>query len=169
MQQVLLTSKTKSLIAAYDFGRTSGGTVGIWQQDPTGSLIGTSAIHDYGGAPNTNGLDVTAAVLQKIRYNSNVAGEFTYTLAGALNNSDVLVELFFYSPNSVETDYRMNVQSQGINVLTNYDIQLSAGGQNKGDMRSFISKANSSGFVALRFMNVNIQTKVSGVKLWQIL
>ena len=166
-QQLLLSLKPPTFLAAYDFGRTSGGTVGIWQQDPTASLTGTSATYDYGGTPNTNGLDVTAAVLQKIRYNSNAAGEFTYTFPGFVNNSYALLEIFFYSPTTTETDFRQHVFIQSVQVLTNYDIQASVGA-NKGDMRSFIAQANSSGFVPVRFVNANVQTKVSGIKLYQL-
>lgn len=164
---ILKPSEVGTLVAAIDCGRTSGGTVGIWQEEGS-FLTGNSGsnVHDYGGTPNTNGFSVTPEVLRKVRFN-NAVGFFRYTIP-VISGSQVRVELFFYTA-AVETNYFFDIVIEGTIVADNYNIQseFAAG---LGGMKSFTVTENGDGnlLVMISFQFGGTQSKLSGLKVFQL-
>ena len=126
----------------------SGGTVAA----PTGSAIDTSAVTNP--APQ--------AVYQTERY-----GTFTYTFGGLTTGTSYkvrlhLVEYYWNSANA----RKFNVTINGSLVLSNYDVFVAAGGQNKAICPEFMSTPNGSGQIVIAYTPGTVdQPKSSGIEI----
>ena len=122
-----------------------------------GSTINHANTIDLSGATNP----APMAVYQTAR-----TGNFTYTIPGFNPGSTQVVRLhfaetFFSTAGSRTFDVSIN----GTQVLTNFDIFVAAGGQNKGVIEQFTTNANSSGQYVIQFTSVVNNSLVSGIEV----
>jgi hypothetical protein len=126
----------------------SGGTVA----SPSGASINTMGVTNP--APQ--------AVYQTERY-----GTFTYTFGSLTTGTAYKVRLHFaeYYWNSANAR-KFNVTINGTQVLTNYDIFVAAGGQNKAIIPEFTTTPNGSGQIIIAYTVGTVdQPKSSGIEI----
>ena len=100
------------------------------------------------------------AVYQNQRY-----GNFTYTLPGFTSGTTYLVRLHmseFYWTAAGKREF--NVLINGTQVLTNFDIYATAGGEFKAVVEQFNAVANSSGNIVIQFVSVIDNAAISGIE-----
>jgi len=100
------------------------------------------------------------AVYQNQRY-----GNFTYTLPGFTSGTTYLVRLHmseFYWTAAGKREF--NVLINGTQVLTNFDIYATAGGEFKAVVEQFNAVANSSGDIVIQFVSVIDNAAISGIE-----
>ena len=131
-----------SYVADTDF---SGGTA-----SSTTAAINTSNVSNP--APQ--------AVYQTQRY-----GNFTYTIPGFTSGSTYTVRLQFAEIYWTAAGQRQfNVIINGNQMLTNFDIFATSGGENIAIAKSFTTTANSSGQIVIQFTNgAADNAKISGI------
>jgi hypothetical protein len=101
------------------------------------------------------------AVYQSERY-----GDFSYTMTDLMPGATYTVRLHFAEIYWTASGKRLfNVQINGAQVLTNFDVYARAGGKNKAVVRQFTPTADSSGQITIRFISVVNFAKVSGIEL----
>jgi beta-glucosidase len=102
-----------------------------------------------------------AAVYQTARI-----GDFTYTIGGFTAATSYLVRLHFcetYWTAAGEREF--NVSINGTQVLTNFDIFATAGGQNIANIQQFTMAADSGGRFVIQFASVTDNSLVSGMEI----
>ncbi len=124
-----------------------GGATGSWVADEffsggtatsTGAAINTSLI------PNPAPLAV---------YQTNRYGTFTYTIPGFTANASYIVDLHFAETYWTAPGSRLfNVLINGKQVLKNYDIFASAGGEFIATVQSFSATADATGTITVQFV-----------------
>jgi hypothetical protein len=97
---------------------------------------------------------------------SGVGAPFSYTITGLAAGSSHTVRLhfaetFFSSPGS----RTFNVSINGTQVLTNFDIYATAGGQNIANIQQFTVNADSNGQIVITFTSVVNNALVSGIEI----
>jgi hypothetical protein len=124
-----------------------GGVVENWVADEDfsgGTATSTSA------AVNTS--HVANPAPQAV-YQTNRFGNFTYTIPGFTAGARYIVDLHFAETFWTAPGQRLfNVLINGIQVLTNYDIFASAGGEFIATVESFAVTADSTGTITLQFV-----------------
>jgi hypothetical protein len=136
------TAASGSYLADEDF---SGGATAY-----TGTTVSTTGVTNP--APE--------AVYQHQRY-----GNFTYTLPGFTSGTTYLVRLHmseFYWTAAGKREF--NVLINGTQVLTDFDIFASAGGEFKAVVEQFNAVANSSGDIVIQFVSVVDNAAISGIE-----
>ena len=135
-----------SWVADEDF---SGGSLGS-----TTSTINTSNVTNATAAPQ--------AVYQSDRY-----GSFTYTIPGFTANGAYIVDLHFAELYSTAAGQReFNVLLNGTQVLTNFDIYATAGGQNIANVQPFLTNADSTGTITLQFVTGPVGVpQINGIEI----
>jgi Malectin domain len=138
------------------------GSVGPYAQDTDfsgGSAYTITTPVDTSGVSNPPPEEV---------YQSARVGNFTYTLPNLTPGGQYTVRLDFtewwtFSPGSEE-----NVSINGTPVLTNFDIFVAAGAENKAVNETFSATANSSGQIVINFAGIYSYTTavVSGIDLY---
>ncbi len=136
-------------------------SVGPYSQDTDfsgGSAYTIPARADTSGVTNPPPAEV---------YQSARVGNFSYTLPNLTPGGQYTVRLDFtewwtFSPGSEE-----NVSINGTPVLTNFDIYVAAGAENKAVNETFSATANSSGQIVINFAGIDSDTTVvSGIDLY---
>lgn len=61
----------------------------------------------------------------------------------------------------------VSITINGTNVLSNFDIYASAGGQNKAVVREFTATSNSSGQIVVQFTTVTDNASISGMEIFK--
>jgi hypothetical protein len=104
------------------------------------------------------------AVYQTERY-----GDFTYTIANLTAGASYLVDLHFAEIYWTAAGKReFNVLINGTQVLTNFDVFATAGGENIAIMKSFPATASTSGTITVQFTTGAADLpKVSGIEIAQ--
>ena len=124
-----------------------GEAVGAWEADEDfsgGTATSTSA------AINTS--HVANPAPQAV-YQTNRFGNFTYTIPGFTAGANYIVDLHFAETFWTAPGQRLfNVLINGKQVLTNYDIFASAGGEFIATVESFAVTADSTGTITLQFV-----------------
>ena len=124
-----------------------GEAVGPWEADEDfsgGTATSTSA------AINTS--HVANPAPQAV-YQTNRFGNFTYTIPGFTAGAHYIVDLHFAETFWTSPGQRLfNVLINGKQVLTNYDIFASAGGEFIATVESFAVTADSTGTITLQFV-----------------
>jgi fibronectin type 3 domain-containing protein len=138
-----------------------GGAVSPWIADTDFS----------GGAASqsSNPINVTGvtnpapgAVYQSSRYGSS-----TYTIGGLSAGASYTVRLHFAETfHNAAGQRTFNVLINGSQVLTNFDIYATAGGQNKATVQQFTATANSSGQIAIQFVTVVDNAQINGIEVY---
>jgi beta-galactosidase len=99
-------------------------------------------------------------------YQTARVGNFTYTIPGFAPGSSQTVRLHFAETFFTSSGSRtFNVSINGTQVLTNFDIFVAAGGQNKAVIEQFNQAANSSGQYVIQFTSVVNQSLISGIEI----
>ena len=100
-------------------------------------------------------------------YQNERYGTFTYTIGGLTANDGYLVRLHESENYWTGTGQRQfNVVANGTQVLTNFDIYASAGGQYKALVVEFYVNADSNGKISLQFQSgAADQPKVDGIEI----
>ena len=161
----LATSKANTVSSGPVDIDAGGSASGSWVADE--DVSGGTAL-TYTNAVSTSSLSGTvppAAVLQSQRYGNS--SSFTYTIPGFTSGSSHTVTLYFVENFVTATGQReFNVLINGSQVLTNFDVFATAGGQFNAIQRSFTTTANSSGQVVIQFNPGAIQNPmVSGIAI----
>ncbi len=135
-----------------------GATVGAYAADSGftgGTAASTSAAIGTSAAVNP----ASEAVYQSERY-----GDFTYTLRNLLPGATYTVGLDFAEIYWTSPGQRVfNVQINGTQVLTNFDIIAATGAQNTAIDKTFTATADSYGDITINFISVVNYAKVSGI------
>jgi hypothetical protein len=99
-------------------------------------------------------------------YQSNRYGNFTYTIPGLTANASYAVRLHFAEEYWTAAGKRVfNVSLNGTQVLTNFDIFATAGGEYKAVVEQFSATASSSGAITLQFTTVTDNAQVNGIEI----
>jgi Malectin domain/PQQ-like domain len=109
-----------------------------------------------------------AAVYQSARVTTAVGPgtTFTYTIGGFTANSSHTVRLHFCETFWTAAGKRLfNVSINGTQVLTNFDIFATAGGQNIANIQQFTEAADSTGTYTLVFTSNTDKALISGIEI----
>ncbi len=99
-------------------------------------------------------------------YQHNRYGNFTYTIPGLTAGASYTVRLDFAEDYWTAAGSRtFNVLINGTQVLTNFDIFATAGGEFKAVAESFTATASSAGAVTIQFVTVKDNAQVNGIEV----
>ncbi|HVJ51622.1 MAG TPA: beta-1,3-glucanase family protein [Aliidongia sp.] len=117
------------------------------------------------GAPITVAGIVDAA--PQAVYQTERAGTFTYTVPGLTAGASYSLRLHFAEFYWTKPGQRVfNVNINGTQVLSNFDIVAAAGGPNIALIKPFTATASSAGQIVVKFTNGSAdQPKVSGIEV----
>jgi len=103
------------------------------------------------------------AVYQNVRY-----GNFSYTIPTYSPNTNYTVRLDFSEPYWNSAGQReFNVSINGAQVLNNFDVYQTAGGENKAVSETFNTTTDSNGLIKIQFNTVVDNAMVSGIQISQ--
>jgi hypothetical protein len=129
------------------------------------------ADEDYSGgatADTTNAISTTGVsnpAPQSV-YQHNRYGNFTYTIPGLTAGASYTVQLDFAEEYWTGAGDRLfNVLINGTQVLTNFDIFATAGGEYIAVDEPFTATASSSGAVTIQFVSVKDNAQVNGIQV----
>jgi hypothetical protein len=129
------------------------------------------ADEDYAGgatAAVTNAITTTGITnpAPQSVYQHNRYGNFTYTIPSLTAGASYTVRLDFAEEYWTAAGSRtFNVLINGTQVLTNFDIFATAGGEFKAVAESFTATASSSGAVTIGFVTVKDNAQVNGIEI----
>ncbi len=129
------------------------------------------ADEDYTGgatADTTNAITTTGVTnpAPQSVYQHNRYGNFTYTIPGLTAGASYTVRLHFAEEYWTTAGSRtFNVVINGTQVLTNFDIFATAGGEFKAVAESFTATASSAGAVTIGFVSVKDNAQVNGIEI----
>jgi hypothetical protein len=109
-----------------------------------------------------------AAVYQTARVTATAGAgtTFSYTIGGFTANSSHTVRLHFAETFHTTAGSRVfNVSINGTQVLTNFDIFATAGGENIANIQQFTENANASGQYVLVFTTDTDKALISGIEI----
>jgi hypothetical protein len=130
-----------------------------------------AADEDYTGgatAAVTNAISTTGVTnpAPQSVYQHNRYGNFTYTIPGLTAGASYNVRLDFAEEYWDAAGSRtFNVLINGNQVLTNFDIFATAGGEYKAVAESFTATANSAGAITIQFVTVKDNAQVNGIEV----
>jgi beta-galactosidase len=100
-------------------------------------------------------------------YQHNRYGNFTYTIPGLTAGASYTVRLHFAEEYWTTAGSRtFNVLINGTQVLTNFDIFATAGGEYIGVIEPFTATASSTGTVTIQFVTVKDNAQVNGIEIY---
>jgi hypothetical protein len=150
-------------------GTTGTGTVDISAGGPAAAPF--AADEDYTGgatAAVTNAISTTGITnpAPQSVYQHNRYGNFTYTIPGLTPGASYTVRLDFAEEYWTTAGSRtFNVLINGTQVLTNFDIYATAGGEYKAVAESFTATASSAGAITIQFVTVKDNAQVNGIEI----
>ncbi|HVU67311.1 MAG TPA: malectin domain-containing carbohydrate-binding protein, partial [Ktedonobacteraceae bacterium] len=99
-------------------------------------------------------------------YQSNRYGNFTYTIPGLTASGAYTVRLHFAEEYWTATGKRIfNVSINGSQVLSNFDIFATAGGEYKAVVEQFSVTASGSGTITIQFTTVVDNAQINGIEV----
>ena len=99
-------------------------------------------------------------------YQHNRYGNFTYTIPGLTAGASYTVQLDFAEEYWTTAGSRtFNTLINGTQVLTNFDIFATAGGEFKAVDESFTATASSAGAITIQFVSVKDNAQVNGIQV----
>jgi len=152
------TTALGTQLLAIDVGSTTTVTPFVADEDFTG---GTTSTHD-----NTiNTSEVTDPAPAAV-YQTDRVGNFSYTIGGFTAGMNYVVRLHFCETYFTAAGSRtFNVSINGTQVLTDFDIFATAGGQNIANIQQFTEAANSSGQFVIVFTSVVNNSFLAGIEI----
>ena len=145
------------LVTAIDAG---GGAAGSFIAD-TDVTSGAA----YSNTDPINTSNVTNPAPQAV-YDSELFGNFTYTIPGLTAGDSYTVRLHFAEIYWTSAGPRFfNVLINGTQVLTNFDIFAAAGGKDIAIVEQFTAVADSTGKITIQFVTVKDNAKLSGLEI----
>jgi hypothetical protein len=134
----------------------------------TGSF---SADTDFsGGGTSTTGNTVDTSKVSnpapEAVYQSSRLGNFSYTIPNLTANASYTVRLHFaetYWTAAGKREFNVSISNQ--QVLTNFDIFATAGGENIAVVEQFAGTADANGNITIRFTSVVDQAQVNGIEV----
>ena len=100
-------------------------------------------------------------------YQHNRYGNFTYTIPGLTAGASYTVRLHFAEEYWTTAGSRtFNVLINGTQVLTNFDIFATAGGEYIAVIEPFTATASSTGTVTIQFVTVKDNAQVNGIEIY---
>ena len=140
---------------------SAGGTAtGTWaaDEDFTGGAASATT-----NAISTTG--VTSPAPQSV-YQHNRYGNFTYSIPGSVPGATYTIRLHFAEEYWTTAGSRtFNVLIDGTQVLTNFDIFATAGGEYKAVVEQFNEVAPSNGVFTIQFATVKDNAQVNGIEI----
>ncbi|HEY6790564.1 MAG TPA: putative Ig domain-containing protein, partial [Trebonia sp.] len=160
------------LLAATAFSAGTAVAAGGVQIDAGGAAAAPFvADEDFAGgtaASTTHAITttgVTSPAPQAV-YQSNRYGNFTYTVPGLTAGASYTVRLHFAEEYWTTAGSRtFNVLINGTQVLTNFDIFATAGGEYIAVVEPFTATASSAGAVTIQFVTVKDNAQVNGIEV----
>jgi hypothetical protein len=154
-------SATPSASAPTSVQISAGGpATGTWAADKDFTGGATSATTN---AISTTG--VTNPAPQSV-YQHNRYGNFTYTIPGAVPGATYTIRLHFAEEYWTAAGSRIfNVLIDGTQVLTNFDIFATAGGEYKAVVEQFTEVAPSNGTFTIQFATVKDNAQINGIEI----
>ncbi len=155
-------SATPEAAGSMVIGINCGGSAsGSWVADTDfaagGGTAGTSSTVTTTGVTNP----APMAVYQSNRYNAP-----SYTIGGLTANGSYVVRLHFAESYwTAIGDREFNVLINGTQVLTDFDIFKTAGGENIANIQQFNATANASGQIVITSVNVVDNAQFNGVEI----
>ncbi len=150
-------------------GGTGSGGVDISAGGPAAAPF--VADQDFTGgatAATTNAITTTGITnpAPQSVYQHNRYGNFTYTIPGLTPGASYTVRLDFAEEYWTTAGSRtFNALINGNQVLTNFDIFATAGGEFKAVAESFTATASSAGAVTIQFVTVKDNAQVNGIEI----
>jgi hypothetical protein len=150
-------------------GTTGTGGVDISAGGPAAAPF--AADEDFAGgttAATTTAITTTGVTnpAPQSVYQHNRFGNFTYTIPGLTAGASYTVRLDFDEAYWTTAGSRtFNVLINGNQVLTNFDIFATAGGEFKAAAESFTATASSAGAVTIQFVTVKDNAQVNGIEV----
>jgi hypothetical protein len=137
-----------------------GPATGTWVADEDFSGGATAAVTN---AISTTG--VTNPAPQSV-YQHNRYGNFTYTIPGFTAGATYTIRLHFAEEYWTTAGSRIfNVLIDGTQVLTNFDIFATAGGEYKAVVEQFTEVAPANGTFTIQFSTVKDNAQVNGIEI----
>jgi hypothetical protein len=100
-------------------------------------------------------------------YQHNRYGNFTYAIPGLTAGASYTVRLHFAEEYWTTAGSRtFNVLINGTQVLTNFDIFATAGGEYIAVIKPFTATASSTGTVTIQFVTVKDNAQVNGIEVY---
>ena len=137
-----------------------------------GAADGWIADEDFtGGTATSNGNSINTSLVTKPApqsvYQTNRYGSFTYTIPGFTAGEEYIVDLHFAETYWTGPGLRQfNVLINGNQVLKNYDIFASAGGEYIATVESFLATADSTGTITIQFVPGSADNpQVNGIEI----
>jgi hypothetical protein len=152
-------------VICIDSGSTTGTSMWVADEDFSGG-----ATIDHANTINTSNVTnpAPAAVYQSARVTATAGAgtTFSYTIGGLTAGTSYLVRLHFAETFHTTAGSRVfNVSINGTQVLTNFDIFATAGGQNIANIQQFTENANASGQYVLTFTSDTDKALISGIEI----
>jgi len=135
------------------------------------AVSGFMADEDFSGGTtinHTNTIDTTKVTnpAPAAVYDTARIGDFTYTVGGLTAGANYVVRLHFCETFfTAAGDRTFDVSINGTQVLTNFDIFKTAGGQNIANIQEFTAPANANGQFVIKFASVVNHSLVSGIEV----
>src|SRR5580693_6736938 len=137
-----------------------GPATGTWAADKDFTGGATSATTN---AISTTG--VTNPAPQSV-YQHNRYGNFTYAIPGAVPGATYTIRLHFAEEYWTTAGSRIfNVLIDGTQVLTNFDIFATAGGEYKAVVEQFTEVAPTNGTFTIQFVTVKDNAQINGIEI----
>ena len=100
-------------------------------------------------------------------YQHNRYGNFTYTIPGLTAGGSYTVRLHFAEEYWTAAGSRIfNVLINGTQVLTNFDIFATAGGEYIAVIEPFTATASSTGTITIQFVTVKDNAQINGIEIY---
>jgi len=148
---------------------TGSGGVDISAGGPAASPFVADEDYTGGTATTTTNTVSTTGVTNPAPesvYQHNRFGNFTYTIPGLTAGASYTVRLDFAETYwTAAGDRTFNVLINGTQVLTNFDIFATAGGENIAVAESFTATASSAGAVTIQFVTVKDNAQINGIEI----
>ncbi|HEV3298088.1 MAG TPA: malectin domain-containing carbohydrate-binding protein [Planctomycetaceae bacterium] len=149
---------------------------GTISADNSGGVAGSFVFDtDFsGGAPESTTVPINTSTVAnpapQAVYQTERYGDPTYTLPNLTPSATYTVQLDFAEFDVGAAGKKlMNVSINGTQVLTNFDVFATAGGDYKALAKSFTATANSNGQIVISFTTANNstdQSSINGIELY---
>ncbi|MFC3653372.1 beta-1,3-glucanase family protein [Dyella humi] len=145
-------------VLAISAGGPAAGSYAADEDFNGGAASGTGATINIAG--------VTNPAPQSVYQHQRVGNNFSYTLPGLTAGANYVVRLHFDEFYWTKAGQRVfNVSINGTQVLSNFDIIATAGGQDIAIVEPFTATANAQGQIVLQFTTITDNAVINGIEV----